>query len=381
MYDMELRVFIGLLVMSATLVDTTGALKTSNADPAVTANKGAVEPEFKVEGSLTLVDTTSPGPAYAYERRLLTKLQTMKNNLGFRLRKLFKSLGSQVHRLDVMERDVLDNVGENTISSKTWFMFRVYRDRIRTSRGAVSNLSYKLNKPVSFVYNIDEEPIETTTNVEVALRQILEQLRQNMELLGIFSRDRAKILRLLEKISTGTDKSILAEQKMNECLSLMSHVPEMEKSVKAVLLEYQGDQGGGQSANKSHRWSTEVLLDKIRLASSDRKMEPIDPMCLNVSKTWRRCSFIYDGSYTDCHGSQYVRLSGYDVGRYVGVVTCGEHRNKRYKIFLGDSLSSKFLSIADLNGKGEDHCEFVGADSSPYWRHSMSFTPGTFQGE
>ncbi|XP_064603660.1 uncharacterized protein LOC135469066 [Liolophura sinensis] len=293
---------------------------------------------------------------------------------------MFTSLDSQVHRLDVMERDILDNVGEIPISSKTWFMFRVYRDRIRKSRGAVSNLSYKLNKPVSFIYNIDEEPVETTTDVEVALRQILEQLKQNIELMGIFSRDRAKILRLLESVRTGTDKSIVAEQKMNECLSLMGRVPEIEKSVKAVLLEHQADQAAAQSKNNSNSLSTEKLLNKILLAKSGSRMESIDPMCLNVGKTWQRCSFVYDGSYTDCHGSQYVRLSGYDVGRYVGVVTCGEHRNKRYKIFLGDSLSSKFLSIADLNGKGEDHCEFLGAGSSPYWRHSMSYTPGTFEG-
>ncbi|XP_070538772.1 uncharacterized protein [Ptychodera flava] len=73
--------------------------------------------------------------------------------------------------------------------------------------------------------------------------------------------------------------------------------------------------------------------------------------------SWTRRTFLYDDKYNSCHGDQYVKLSGYDVGRYVGVILCS---SERYKIFLSDDLDGVFLNVADSNGHGQDHCEFLG---------------------
>ncbi|XP_070549180.1 uncharacterized protein [Ptychodera flava] len=73
--------------------------------------------------------------------------------------------------------------------------------------------------------------------------------------------------------------------------------------------------------------------------------------------SWTRRTFLYDDKYNGCHGDQYVKLSGYDVGRYVGVILCS---SRRYKIFLSDDLDGVFLNVADSSGHGQDHCEFLG---------------------
>ena len=54
---------------------------------------------------------------------------------------------------------------------------------------------------------------------------------------------------------------------------------------------------------------------------------------------WTSFAFRYDNDWSACHGQQYVRLTGNDVGSYVGVVLCSP---TRYKIFLSDNLQETF---------------------------------------
>ncbi|XP_061182983.1 GRIP and coiled-coil domain-containing protein 2-like [Saccostrea echinata] len=63
----------------------------------------------------------------------------------------------------------------------------------------------------------------------------------------------------------------------------------------------------------------------------------------------------------DCGGGKkYIRKSffGSSVVKFVGVQLC---TNTRYKIFLGPSKGGEFYDIGDKAGRGEDHCQFVGA--------------------
>ena len=77
---------------------------------------------------------------------------------------------------------------------------------------------------------------------------------------------------------------------------------------------------------------------------------------------WAQFNFNHTFSRSGCYGGKkYVKKTGYDVGVYVGVVLCSE---KRYKIYLSDSLYDTFLNIGDTNQNGEDHCEFVGASKN-----------------
>ncbi|XP_077993982.1 uncharacterized protein LOC144447775 [Glandiceps talaboti] len=88
----------------------------------------------------------------------------------------------------------------------------------------------------------------------------------------------------------------------------------------------------------------------------DEEENDVDIPQLSTAE-WRAQSFQYDDSYTNCNGAQYVKLSGYSVGKYVGVNLCSP---TRYKIFLSDDLDDVFLNVADSSGHGQDHCEFVG---------------------
>lgn len=75
---------------------------------------------------------------------------------------------------------------------------------------------------------------------------------------------------------------------------------------------------------------------------------------------WTQFNFNHTYGRSGCFGKKkFVKKTGYQVGSYVGVVLCSE---KRYKIYLSDSLDEMFLNIGDTNKTGEDHCEFVGAD-------------------
>lgn len=75
---------------------------------------------------------------------------------------------------------------------------------------------------------------------------------------------------------------------------------------------------------------------------------------------WAQFNFNHTHGRSGCFGGKkFVKKTGYEVGSYVGVVLCSE---KRYKIYLSDSLDEMFLNIGDTNKTGEDHCEFVGAD-------------------
>ncbi|XP_067655810.1 putative leucine-rich repeat-containing protein DDB_G0290503 [Haliotis asinina] len=82
---------------------------------------------------------------------------------------------------------------------------------------------------------------------------------------------------------------------------------------------------------------------------------------LSVTDTWVEYDFDYDTSRTACFGKQYVRKTKYKNARLAGVVLCN---NNRYKIMLANCVREKFLNVGDINGFGEDHCEFVGTTKS-----------------
>lgn len=91
-----------------------------------------------------------------------------------------------------------------------------------------------------------------------------------------------------------------------------------------------------------------------------------------------RYNFRYDDNWNDCHGDRYVRRSGHTFAKYVGVILCSE---EKYKIFLADHLKGLFQNVADGNGDGRDHCEFVGGEecrkgvrvASGYWKSPLVY--------
>lgn len=119
------------------------------------------------------------------------------------------------------------------------------------------------------------------------------------------------------------------------------------------------------------------LVHNVNDTSTKMKLLQIEVQ-LNVLDDWVPYMFDYMKTRTDCFGEQFIRKSGFRVGRLVGVVLCN---NTRYKIFLGQSLVDTFKNIGDDSGMGEDHCQFVNARNmahvkvSPF-RTSTETEPG-----
>lgn len=78
---------------------------------------------------------------------------------------------------------------------------------------------------------------------------------------------------------------------------------------------------------------------------------------------WLQHNFSHSVARVSCNNGQYIKKNTKyeNVAKYVGVVLCSP---TKYKIFLGNSVDGEFLDVADKMGYGEDHCEYVGADSA-----------------
>ncbi|XP_045175394.2 uncharacterized protein LOC123536343 [Mercenaria mercenaria] len=98
------------------------------------------------------------------------------------------------------------------------------------------------------------------------------------------------------------------------------------------------------------------IQDRVSFHEQVKRQEALE------KNEWAQVNFNHTFSRSGCYGGKkFVKKTGYEVGAYVGVVLCSE---KRYKIYLSDSLSETFLNIGDTNQNGEDHCEFVGASKT-----------------
>lgn len=99
----------------------------------------------------------------------------------------------------------------------------------------------------------------------------------------------------------------------------------------------------------------EIKLRDIQKTFTDFTVEV---MCKNQ---WVPYNFSNSLFRNDCEGGKkYIRKSFFQssVVKFVGVQLCS---NGRYKIFLAASKEGMFYDVGDKTGRGEDHCQFVGA--------------------
>ncbi|XP_064632163.1 uncharacterized protein LOC135490709 isoform X2 [Lineus longissimus] len=83
--------------------------------------------------------------------------------------------------------------------------------------------------------------------------------------------------------------------------------------------------------------------------------------CLSSGNCWVRYNFSAPSTWNDCAGgAKYVRKTNYSEGRFLGVELCSP---TKYKLFLSNDLTSEYKHIADGDGIGEDHCEFIGGEA------------------
>lgn len=106
-------------------------------------------------------------------------------------------------------------------------------------------------------------------------------------------------------------------------------------------------------------------LDKI-LNTTSLKMNTMKKELLQFrtevllnSGSWAPYNFTWATNIsTICSGHRYIKKTKYKVGKYVGVILC---EPGKYKILLSNDMYTNYMDVADGDGMGEDHCEFVGA--------------------
>ncbi|XP_041357720.1 uncharacterized protein LOC121374683 [Gigantopelta aegis] len=108
---------------------------------------------------------------------------------------------------------------------------------------------------------------------------------------------------------------------------------------------------------KADHWTLTVSKPKATALEQPTSTSTPVESCLESKDCWVKYNFLFEDNWNDCHGDQYVKKTKYQVGKYVGVVLCSANK---YKLFLSDSLTGRFLNIADGSGHGQDHCEFIG---------------------
>ncbi|XP_061193363.1 uncharacterized protein LOC133201581 [Saccostrea echinata] len=85
--------------------------------------------------------------------------------------------------------------------------------------------------------------------------------------------------------------------------------------------------------------------------------------CLAPMTTcWYKYNFTHDNEFNGCAGGpEYVKKTEFTSAPLVGVVLCTP---TRYKLFLGENLTTTFFNIGDGSGSGQDHCELVGGSQT-----------------
>lgn len=102
------------------------------------------------------------------------------------------------------------------------------------------------------------------------------------------------------------------------------------------------------------------LLLNTTMSKISQSFRKIQTQAVMDENNWAEYNFHYVGENNECFGKHYIRKTVGPSSLLVGVILC---TSDKYKIVLGESLEGNFLDIGDQHGFGEDHCEFVGADS------------------
>lgn len=219
--------------------------------------------------------------------------------------------------------------------NETKLEYRDLKERLSKESSVVKSLNQALYANISSEVKQANLALNTTLKKQVDdVRQRVQVMEDNSLLLQI---DLSSFERQLKAKSSKSERDID---------SLKEDVRDLKQKARNL-----------QKTLSSTESGQEHLFQVVN--STTKEVQSLQTeVKLNVLGDWLPYNFEYRKTRTDCFGEQFIRKSSYKKGRLVGVVLC---TNKRYKIFLGQSLTDVFLNIGDDTGLGEDHCEFVNA--------------------
>lgn len=296
------------------------------------------------------------------------------------------NISSKVKDLDQSVKEVMeqtDSLSQDLVASSQQLESLVYELKKNVSGEGLSLSALEIEEQIKkikkmerlmSVYNKSLEPLQNETKVKYReMRELLDK-----ESAGL----RSAVKAVQDNISAALDK--LNYTHSEKLFDIKGRVRALEDNVVILQVDGSNMQRKVNQLARIERESGDLQAAIRDISSKQRelkkKLEEIDhqqksmadymngtakqvsdlttEVKLNILGEWMPMAFEFDSSRTDCQGEQYIKRVDYKAVRLVGVVLCSP---TRYKIFLANTLQSKFLNVGDANGLGEDHCEFVGA--------------------
>lgn len=240
--------------------------------------------------------------------------------------------------------------------NETKYEYRGIKDSLEKETTALRTLSKTLQNNITISLNSE---ISRQNNTFVnKLQEISEQIRIQEDNLILMQLDLGKVEKLIhKKTSRWSDRDL--DKLQEEINQVASKYRDFRRKYEQL------EQAQEDLTRDLNSTATEVYSLKMEIKLS--------------SDQWLPFNFDFDSSRTECFGDQYVRRTKYSKIGLVGVILCSP---TRYKIFLSTSLHGTFLNIGDGDGRGEDHCEFVGSKNGTEVKLSpFKASFGVVQGE
>lgn len=164
----------------------------------------------------------------------------------------------------------------------------------------------------------------------------------------------------------GTDNKTMEKlQKYNESINIMKgnllgKIQHVNFTMQLLKSHTKNQSEEMQKQANVIKHLNEILNStSLRINAMKKELLQFRTEVLVNSGRWAPYNFSFHNITSDCYGTRYIKKIPYHVGRYVGVILCGQP--ERYKILLSNKMFSGYLDIADNLGSGDDHCEFVGS--------------------
>ncbi|CAI9730793.1 Hypothetical predicted protein [Octopus vulgaris] len=216
------------------------------------------------------------------------------------------------------------------------------------------------------IYDLKHDLNDTQEKHAGSLDQVQSKIRQIDDGMKLHFLNISQILFTAISALKGTDNQTMEKlQKYNESINIMKgnllgKIQHVNFTMQLLKSHTKNQSEEMQKQANVIRHLNEILNStSLRMNAMKKELLQFRTEVLVNSGKWAPYNFSFHDITSDCYGTRYIKKIPYHVGRYVGVILCGQP--ERYKILLSNRMFSGYLDIADNFGSGDDHCEFVGS--------------------
>ena len=314
----------------------------------------------------------------------ISNYQEMENNQRNSMERNISDIREGLSLLEMKFQQALTSLPktiENHAKSKLSSLETTFSQKLQQAISRIDSDIYTQNRRVNMSANLVKIFQETLAKYQNQSRTEINQLHQKVADLSLAMKATAKddsdvmkerLRYLEEEIQAVSDSQLFMEQGIDkfktsftksyqnaqdEIRNLNRQLQDVEFEVLGIdqLKVSMGTQDIALNNTVEKVNSFEIKLNNIQKTFSDFTVEVMS------EDQWVPFNFTNSFFRNDCEGGKkLIRKSffGASVVKFVGVQLCSK---SRYKIFLGTSKGGMFYDIGDKAGRGEDHCQFVGA--------------------